>query len=890
MAKKVVKGHVAPVGAYGADARASEEAAAPPAGLKMSEDQLALVQQMQAKMAEQHRTVRILLKEWDTSGNQQVSEKEFVSAVQSMKLTVDVSVIQGLFRTIDKDGSGSVDFDEMELLFKAGRPVRTAKDFLKESSMKNKALKEQKAQKVVKHKEVQKPDAMKEEMEDTSLALLQRLQDVLAANRSTVSAMLKAWDTNGDGQVSEQEFIVAILKLGSRLGYDKMSDEDSETFLQRVTGEIQPAAEALFRSVDTDGSGQCDFGELSQLFKFKKPVRTAEDFLRESQKRDGAVKAVPKSGEWDNYFINHNKGQDKAKDAGKTELEVGEQEYDLVRYLQEKIKVTRMTSVSFLRRWDKNKGGQVSEREFVDGVKDLTMDKDEDGHPIGDFDPTVAKSLFAIVFADSGNAKTVGFQQLHEFVESTPEANPLELSEEPLELAKQMKAKLKSAQMSLSAFVGWHDKNRDGHVSQHEFLVGLMELIEPPPRDASEPDKAAHLKDWLASDKAQTAKAAWEVMKETSARVGLLSMTKIFEHGRQPRTIAEHLKVSTKKHADRVAHEKQIPLRVGWESSMQKRSYNKAIKDYSRLVPFGKKTARENYAGWLEQFAQTNTSYHLGPGSYPNLDSHGGVSFEQGSGELVLAQKMQEKLVASRASVRAFWKRPWDVHGARVIRIEVWEDKASKAAKGVAFHISDGSERHFGMLGTQCRRQEFVFNENEYLVEVTQQPGEEVGFGSIGFTTSIGRTRIYGATTAEERSSFPVTESGYHIMGLTFPEHHHKGSGPDIIEGIVQMQMEVKVVWKSWGVDREGFVPFTEFARSVAHLTIPRNAAGEPLEEFDTDACQALFKKMDENNKGTVDFRAIHAMFREGKPQARTAKELLKQSSMKFKRARSSFV
>jgi len=92
------------------------------------------------------------------------------------------------------------------------------------------------------------------ELEET----MERLRDVLVANRLRVLDLFKQWDEDDNGLIDKAEFVRAL----SHLGYDAP----------------QYTIDALFASWDTDGSGVLEFSEFEKILEdklFVKPITKA---------------------------------------------------------------------------------------------------------------------------------------------------------------------------------------------------------------------------------------------------------------------------------------------------------------------------------------------------------------------------------------------------------------------------------------------------------------------------------------------------------------------------------------------------------------------------------------------------------------------------------------
>jgi len=358
--------------------------------------------------------------------------------------------------------------------------------------------------------------------------------------------MLRTWDTDGDGQVSEEEFIQAVLKLGKKLGVSKNIDEDEEEYKTRVSEQITPVAQTLFRSVDVDGSGTVEFTEMAEMFKFQRPTRTAEEYLEESRAKDALrIKKRPKKqsdGKWTNYYRKYMDELENPPEEADDKANLADH-YDLVKRLQDKLAEQRWTVATFLHKSDPNKDGKVEREDFAKTVLKLLVPRDP---KTGDF----------LEEADSGPAEA------------------------------------------------------------------LFDTLD----------------------------------SKTQDYIGLHELSHLFRTERQFRSNAEFLAESMGKHQFRADRAKSLPPRMGWESSMTKKSHNQVD---PKTVPFGTLTNRDHFSGWIAQYVSTTTSNKIGPGSYPEYKDEK-VSFSVSDDDEAvrqLIQVLQAKYKESKSTVRNYWRR-----------------------------------------------------------------------------------------------------------------------------------------------------------------------------------------------------------------------------------------
>ena len=69
-----------------------------------------------------------LFREWDQDEDGQVTRKEFIKGLASLKMSVDAADIDALFAHFDPDGSGTLDYKELQSVLRNNAPTKGVSD------------------------------------------------------------------------------------------------------------------------------------------------------------------------------------------------------------------------------------------------------------------------------------------------------------------------------------------------------------------------------------------------------------------------------------------------------------------------------------------------------------------------------------------------------------------------------------------------------------------------------------------------------------------------------------------------------------------------------------------------------------------------------------------
>ena len=181
-----------------------------------------------------------------------------------------------------------------------------------------------------------------------------KLGRLLLDKKVDVPALMKEWDRNNDGDISKQEFRLNVRKLG-------MGDADATT----------AQLDALYDSLDLDGSGNLDIGEMKEALKalqadVKEVVgrnKRLTDYVADLRAVADLYKASVADADG---FQKAKISQDRVKRAGTN----GSPPQMLATLFKKKgLNVHEVVS-----KWDQDGGGSVDQGEFAGHVRDLGLD------------------------------------------------------------------------------------------------------------------------------------------------------------------------------------------------------------------------------------------------------------------------------------------------------------------------------------------------------------------------------------------------------------------------------------------------------------------------------------------------------------------------------------
>ena len=183
--------------------------------------------------------VLALLRDYDAQGKGQVELPAFRGALAAMGITAAQSVVARLFAEADRDGSGSIDYREMEeRLRRIDEPAYELQRSPASKSTLRRAPVERGSSSRLKDFDV-------DETSDRSVA--EQLRDALSKAAVRAIDLFREWDVDGTGDISRAEFRRAMREV--------QFDAPPE------------AVDALFDEWDPDGSGSIELKELTRQLR-----------------------------------------------------------------------------------------------------------------------------------------------------------------------------------------------------------------------------------------------------------------------------------------------------------------------------------------------------------------------------------------------------------------------------------------------------------------------------------------------------------------------------------------------------------------------------------------------------------------------------------------------
>lgn len=168
-----------------------------------------------------------LFKTWDVDCDHTVSVDELRNALGALKVPFDEITLAALFRDIDVDQSGSLDFEELHKALRKDAPKRVPANYISLSLPKRK-----------------EPNPLGTGAERRAVAALKR---ALHTNLDRTTDLFHKMDYDGDGLISKQELRRAM--AAQCIEVDTV------------------ALDMLFSKLDSDESGGIDFKELHGLLR-----------------------------------------------------------------------------------------------------------------------------------------------------------------------------------------------------------------------------------------------------------------------------------------------------------------------------------------------------------------------------------------------------------------------------------------------------------------------------------------------------------------------------------------------------------------------------------------------------------------------------------------------
>ena len=212
-----------------------------------------LVEQLRSTLSKNFNRVINLFRDWDFDGSGKVSRNEFRKAMPMLDIQVGSGVAEQLFDFFDADGSGEIDFRELQQHLRPG--ARIELDAELQSGGAGEIVLEAKnmiaTRAALSDKQRLEASALQGValVEGDAASVAEQLLQALDTNLIRIIDLFREWDDDDSGTISKKEFRRALPGLGLK-----------------VSKEV---ADALFDSFDPDHSGSIDYNELHRAIKRK---------------------------------------------------------------------------------------------------------------------------------------------------------------------------------------------------------------------------------------------------------------------------------------------------------------------------------------------------------------------------------------------------------------------------------------------------------------------------------------------------------------------------------------------------------------------------------------------------------------------------------------------
>ena len=188
-----------------------------------------------------------LFRAWDDDKSGTIDKKEFYKAVNALGFKIEKEDTDAVFDSLDEDGSGALEYAELNMMLRKGAGADLAKRNLKRAPSQRDTGRDAKltAKNVnanyVSARVAALPAAVKLTAR-SGTSVQEQLKKVLNEHGAKLIDLFREWDDDGNGAVDKHEFRKAI----AALGYDAPKSQ----------------IDALFNSMDEDGSGWIEYHEL----------------------------------------------------------------------------------------------------------------------------------------------------------------------------------------------------------------------------------------------------------------------------------------------------------------------------------------------------------------------------------------------------------------------------------------------------------------------------------------------------------------------------------------------------------------------------------------------------------------------------------------------------
>ena len=210
-------------------------------------------------LADSSKRVMDLFHEWDGDNSGEIDVLEFRQAVLALGFEADATAIDAVFAELDVDGTGSIEYEELNTLLKVSAETLQAR-----KAARDRAARQAKAASFTTLQLVQ-----------GGPSVVEQILELLASKAARVSDLFKLWDLDGNGYIDRDEFHRAF----SALGY----------------AAPQVDIDAVFDQMDGDGSGSIRYTELREFVGTKTRGPAAKKALADKRAEKKVERAAAKA-------------------------------------------------------------------------------------------------------------------------------------------------------------------------------------------------------------------------------------------------------------------------------------------------------------------------------------------------------------------------------------------------------------------------------------------------------------------------------------------------------------------------------------------------------------------------------------------------------------------
>lgn len=183
-----------------------------------------------------------IFRDYDKDGSGSIDRDELSSGLRALGLRLSRDEIDGVMAYLDTDGGGDVDLGEFLEHFKE---IRAERGFAARLSQKQ-ALEASAAKQAPSDSGTHRPSS-------ASQKAMARMIDHLVDRKAVLTKMFREFDTDHSGTIDKEELDHALINLGLRLNGDEL--------------------QGVMDYLDTDGGGDIDLEEFIEHFKIERAKR-----------------------------------------------------------------------------------------------------------------------------------------------------------------------------------------------------------------------------------------------------------------------------------------------------------------------------------------------------------------------------------------------------------------------------------------------------------------------------------------------------------------------------------------------------------------------------------------------------------------------------------------